>query len=221
MTTGANYNAGFSTAVMTESFDVVASTTCQSLPDYPLEGLGATGAFVNNKVVICGGTGGTNCYTLGRNEKTWTLIGNMIAYRAAAAAVAFNNKLVIFGGYDPDNNRLLSTEEIDVDTGTATAGPDMPFINGFHCAVKLDAKTALIIGGVTDDRTSTYFYDANAKTFTSGPSLMQGRGEHACAILDTGTERYVVASGGWLNGWFDSTEILDLNQPTLTWMTGL
>ena len=174
------------TSVKTESFDVDASTTCQSLPAFPSTSFGATGAFVNNKVVICGGAGlGTKCYTLGRNENTWTLSGNTIASRLGSASLEINNKLVIFGGL-----KLSSTEEIDVDTGTATAGPNMPLEIYLPCAVKLNTTTALIIGGYdgSSELRSTYFYDANVKSFTPGPYLKAGRYAHACSILNTGTE---------------------------------
>ena len=218
MTTG----SPTSTAVKTEAFDVVASTTCQSLPAYPFATEIATGAFVNSKLVICGGTFDTigRCYSLSQNEAAWKSSGNLIAPRKGAASAAVNNTLVIFGGYY--TTLIQSTEEIDVETGTATAGPNMPLAVKFHCAVTLNTTTVLIIGGFDGSSYfgSTYFYNVNVKSFTSGPSLTVARGYHGCSILTTGTERFVVVTGGFNGVKLDSTEVMDLNQPTM-WQTGL
>ena len=118
MTTGTPTSA----SVKTESFDLlVASTTCQSLPAYPLSVDSATGAFVNTKIVICGGDGGgspttSNCYTLSRNETAWKLSGNLITPRLGAASVEINSKLVIFGGYKKNTfnplKSLMGTMEL-------------------------------------------------------------------------------------------------------------
>ena len=216
-----------STSVKTESFDVVTLTTCQSLPAYPLAIGVATGAFVNSRVVICGGasfSATSQCYSIGKNETEWKLVGNMITPRYAAASVEINNKLVIFGGYDI-STIFQSTEEIDVETGTATAGPNMPLAIWGHCAVKLNTTTVLIIGGRPDESgylRSSYFYNAVLKTFEPGPLLNDKRAYHACSILNTGTEIFVVVAGGWNGaaGRLDSTEYMDVNQPTM-WKTGL
>ena len=212
----------------TESFDLAASTTCQSLPDYPLDVDSATGAFVSSRVVICGGfefSTTSQCYSLGQNETEWKPSGNMTALRHGAASVEINNKLVIFGGYY--NGHLQSTEEFNEETGTATAGPNMPLAVREHCAVKLNSTTALIIGGSGYEIAgtqrgylrSTYFYDANMKSFTPGPLLNDGREKHACSILNTGTESYVVITGGSNRAHLDSTEFMDVNEPTI-WKTG-
>ena len=212
-----------STSVKTESSDLVASATCQSIPAYPLSVGGATGAFVNSRVVICGGTPYTNqCYSLGQNENAWTPSANLTTPRGGAASVEMNNKLVIFGGYTGDTYiRLQSTEEIDVGTGTATTGPSMPLAIGWHCAVKLNATTALIVGGYgTNWLKSSYFYNSDEESFTAGPLLKHARGSLACSVLNTGTESYVVVAGGYNGAFLDSTEYMDLNDPT-SWKTGL
>ena len=212
------YTVDFSYVVGTESFDVLALTTCQSLPDYPLSVAEATGAFVNNKVVICGGDGGgTKCYTLGKDENTWTLIGNMNTARVGAVSVEINNKLVIFGG----QRFASSTEEFDVVAGTSTTGSDMPLAIIWSCAVKLDSSTVMIIGGNSGGfLKSTYFYNHNEKTFKAGPDFIVQRRNHACAILQTKIGSYVVVTGGWNGDYLDSTEFLDLNEPTV-WKAGL
>ena len=213
-----------STSVKTESFDAIAQTTCQSVPDYPLQVDEATGAFVNSKFVICGGRPTTsNCYTLSRNETAWKPSGNLVTPREAAASVEINNKLVIFGGYNA--GYLQSTEKFDGDNGISKAGTNMPWAIGYHCAVKVNETTALIIGGYGSSiLRSTYFYNANLKIFIPGPLLNVGRSGHGCSILNTGTERFVIVSGGYttLGGYrrLDSTEVMDLKQPTM-WKAGL
>jgi len=209
-------------SVKTEAFDAIASTTCQSLPDYPLPVYSATGAFISSKLVVCGGSYPvtTNCYTLSKNDNTWKLSGNLITPRYGAASVEINNKLVIFGGINNSGQYLQSTEEFDADNGISTAGPNMPLALSNHCAVKVNDTTVLIIGGFGSTYlSSTYFYNPELETFTAGPSLTEARANHACSILTTGTERYVIVSGGSAPV-LDSTEYMDVNQPTM-WKTGL
>ena len=191
------------------------------MPAYPMQVGFATGAFVNSRVVICGGLYPftSQCYSLGQNETAWKPSGNLTTPRWGAASVEMDNKLVIFGGYLYDH--LNATEEIDAETGTVSTGPTMPLGIAWHCAVKLNSTTALIIGG--DDGSSylrsSYFYDVKAKTFTSGPLLMEGRRYHGCSILNTGTDSFVVVAGGYNGTYMDSTEVMDLNEPTM-WKTG-
>ena len=211
-----------STSVKTETFDVATSTTCKSMPAYPLPIAEATGAFVNSRVVICGGYHPvtSQCYSLGQNENEWKPSGNLITPRYSAASAVINDKLIIFGGYNAGN--LQSTEEIDVAAGTASQGPSMPLAMVYHCAVKLNTSTVLIIGGYGSSYLrSTYFYSFKEKTFKAGPDLKATRSRHECALLDTGTASYVVVTGGYGDsGYLDSTEYMDCNEPTI-WKTGL
>ena len=211
------------TSVKTDSFDLVASTTCQSMPAYPLTVYHATGAFVSNRVVICGGTYPSvtsQCYSLGKNETEWKPSGNLITPRYGAASVEMHGKLLIFGGYNA--GYLQSTEEMDVEAGTTTIGPSMPLAIGYPCTVKINSSTVLIIGGIGSSYLkSTYFYSNNEKTFKAGPYLMVPRSYHTCNILSNGNGSYVVVTGGYDNGVYtDSTEYLDLDEPTI-WKTGM
>ena len=218
MTTG----SPTSTSVKTESFNLVASVTCQSMPDYPLAVWHAFGAFVNHRVVICGGYAPhiSQCYSLGSKETAWKLNGNLITARYGAASAEINDKLLIFGG-SGTTGYLQSTEELDVEAGTATQGPNMPLGIVYPCGVKINNSTVMIIGGYDGiARKSTYFYNYNGKTFTAGPDLIAARMWLACGILSNGIGSYVVVTGGYNGAYLDATEYLDLNDTTI-WKTGL
>lgn len=216
-----------STVGITESFDVVDRTACLSMPAYPFGVAEATGAFVNSRIVVCGGyldlmsTTTDQCYSLGPNETTWKPSGNLLTPRQAAASIVMNDKLLIFGGYNTAGY-LQSTEEMD-ETGKATLGPSMPLTIKHHCAVKINHNTAVIIGGADESSSIklTYFYNFDSKTFESGPDLMVARERHACGMLSSNGKSFVVVTGGKNGGVIlGSTEYMALDDLT-TWHQGL
>ena len=56
----------------------------------------------------------------------------------------------------------------------------------------------------------TFFFDSNEGKWTTGPSLIQARLEHAAGIVtdEVTGEQFVAATGGSYDGFLDSTGIL-------------
>ena len=108
-------------------------------------------------------------------------------------------------------------------------GPGLPISLFHHAIVKIDNEKVMVIGGRngpailahtgSDFSAQTHTYNQNYNKWSYGPSLIQGREDHAAGILtDEATlEEFVIITGGSLNGKeLKSTEILKRD----TWSSG-
>ena len=89
------------------------------------------------------------------------------------------------------------------------------------CMVKWDENTFLVIGGYAQYngggyRRDTYFVHLNNNTVTNGPSLQNGRQNHACQNMIVNDQEYVVVTGGGLM----STEVLSKSSYENGWKLG-
>ena len=147
------------TSVKTEAFDLDDSKTCQSLPNYPISVAWASGAFVNSRLLICGGAFLTTnhqklCYSIGPNEIEWTLSGELAVATSGAASLEINDTLLIMGGVSGYSQ--TRTAIFDAKTGTSTEGPNMEYLFYHSCAVKINSTTVLITGGYTQEIRTRY-----------------------------------------------------------------
>ena len=194
------------------------TVTCQDLENYPLEIRSGVGSNIGSFPAICGGHGygsGSSlnqCYRLVAGE--WQQFATMTLRRYGAAGIFLGNSLMVFGGYeDPGSGRLQSTEIINED-GQVSQGPLMPSAVYYHANAAVNASTFIISGGSTntnDQSPLTWYYNHVTQKFQPGPSLMEGREEHASGtVVDQETnENIVVVAGGYNNGdVLDSTELL-------------
>ena len=175
-------------------------TNCQSWATYPKAAYGgATGGFIGNTAVACGGQedGGNECYQV--NPSTSSFLTFMSASRVyGASTVVKGNKLWVTGGTDPV---LKTTEYIEAGLNYTTPGPDLPQPLGFHALVTLHDSVFMLIGGITDMKkylSDTYYFYEDTGEWIQAPSLKQGRSNHAAQVLvDTVTkEQTVVVAGG-------------------------
>ena len=128
---------------------VKGGNLCKNWQEFPISVLGATGGFVGDTVIICGGVDidlnhVDECYSL-TSEKA-TLVTHMTVWRARAASIVFNdNALWITGGYNHYFGVLASTEYV---TMTKTMpGPDLPIALEGHTMVAINKTCSMIIGG--------------------------------------------------------------------------
>ena len=88
-------------ATKTEVVDVVNGETCADLADFPLPNYNAVGANLDGTPVICGGydfsTTYQTCYKL--TISGWQQFTSMKNNRGEAAAVMFQKKFHVFGGW--------------------------------------------------------------------------------------------------------------------------
>jgi N-acetylneuraminic acid mutarotase len=141
----------------------------------------------------------------------WVELPHMLQPRAAAAAAAVGDRIIITGGVDA-NGALLNTTEI-FDGNSWTLGTPIPTPRQMLAAAS-DGKLVYTVGGTNGnaDLVAVEAYDPAAKTWTRLPDLSQPRSDLGVAIAD----RRLVAAGGLSAGQvLKSVAVLDLT--TKTW----
>jgi hypothetical protein len=203
------------------------------LDDYPFDQVAAAsgGLLKNNIVLICGGSSplvGINSSCFAITDTTIEPSVQLIYPRYGAASVVLNiNTLWITGGLINVTVRTRSTEFVNP-TGTRP-GPDLPHTVAWHCLVSLNETTVLLIGGEVPSGTvskNTWYYNNDHHTWTTGPSLINGRAHHSCAMfkrlwLNSPQHRYmntdtVIVAGGYNRGTLITTEFLNLDSNSWT-----
>jgi serine/threonine protein kinase/N-acetylneuraminic acid mutarotase len=121
----------------------------------------------------------------------WVELPHMLQPRAAAAAAAVGDRIVVTGGVDA-NGALLNTTEI-FDGDSWTLGAPIPTARQMLAAAS-DGKLVYAVGGTNgnSDLATVEAYDPAAKTWTPLPDLSQPRSDLGVAIAD----QRLVAVGG-------------------------
>ena len=200
MTSGWDGNFGLT---KTETLSIGMTSDPPNYPDHPRRMAGASGGFLNQDFVTCGGIDAVEgvedkCFKLGSVEPFAT----MMKKRADAASIVLEpGKLWILGGWDENLNELSSTEYIFSD-GRNEEGPPMPITHSQHALadhamVKINDTTSFLVGGWTGSYYSkrTWYYNGN---WHRGPDLKKGRSGHSVGIIrDSVTDQvYLVVAGG-------------------------
>ena len=204
----------------TETLTIGNNSQPQSqYPDHPRKIDGATGGFLNNDFITCGGydtvEGYTDkCYKLGSEVPFATM---MTKRWRAASIVLEPGKLWILGGVR-DDGRLSSTEYIFAD-GINEDGPPMPIALASHSMVKINDTTSILVGGFIGSGSSrkSWYYEGK---WLDGPDLQKARNFHSVELIrDSVTAQvYVVVAGGWDSSCLTDVEIMDLQENK--WETG-
>ena len=150
----------------------------------------------------------------------WT---TMITERQYALFVQIDsNKTLIIGGYNSKIFNALKSSELISSSGSQY-GKDFPVTIYYHCTFKINSTHGLVTGGYQDGSwsASTWFVELTTSTFTPGPTMKMKRAMHGCAAVHLGSKTYGIVSGGYHYGYLDSTEIIDLDQSSLTWTKGM
>ena len=87
-----------------------------------------------------------------------------------------------------------------------------------------NATNAIVTGGVQDRSTSanTWLVDLTTTKVTPGLTMKTKRYGHGCSIFHEGTKSFGIVSGGSGFGeYLDSTEMIDLDQESPTWIEGM
>ena len=149
----------------------------------------------------------------------WNNMGT--ARRYASALQIDPNHALIIGGYY--NWKDMKSTEIISSTGSKE-GKDFPVSISYHCSFTINSTHAMVTGGTPDGSKSpsTWFVDLTKTTFTPGPTMSSSRGFHGCATFHLGTKSFgIVAGGGDTYSTQIQTEIIDLDEESLTWTEGL
>ena len=197
---------------------------CQPWANHPTGTYLAAGAFLNQKLHICGGYNTNNystyetCFLISPTSAEPTL--NLTIGSDESAAINFQGKLWYTGGENLDTGSLMRTEILS--DAQVFPGPDLPYPVRGHCIVKVSEETILITGGATSGLTKTnnrqtWFYNANG--WTRGPDMIESRERHGCSSFWlNGVEIIAVSPGYGSSG--TSIEFLNLNQENPQWIQG-
>ena len=230
ITTGQAFNSPPATNRTTEVVDVVSGEPCADLADFPLQNYSdAVGANLDGIPVVCGGYySGANhqiCYKF--TISGWQEFASMKVYRGWAAAVLFQKKFHVFGGWSGLSGStvaLLQTSEIISIDGVVEYGPELPTAVMRHAITSINSTASILSGGSTSATAYsplTWYFNHETNVFSSGPSLLEGRIDHGSATcVDKVTKAKIPIVTGGYNGAYgaelDSTELLINGQ----WQSG-
>jgi hypothetical protein len=131
----------------------------------------------------------------------------LLAERVGATATALaSGKILIAGGTDSAGTPTNTAEVFDPTTGKTTATlNNMSSPRAVHSATLLGNNTVLIAGGATDNTgdltNSADIYNPSTNSFTATGAMLEARGAHAAALLDTGSlSGQVLIAGGFTGG---------------------
>ncbi len=224
MTTGYPINNHSQT---TEIFDLEhPEYSCSGIGDYYARIGNAAGGLLRGRFpLICGGNfqsnvRSTNCYVVGNSS----IAARITEGRSFPAALVVNDgeALWLTGGtkYSSSTVYLNTTEYIYLDGAQPEAGPDMPLPLVGHCLVRLDRKSAMLIGGYQGDwgdyEHRTWLFDFDEQKWTPGPNMTHGKTNPACGLIRdsvTGESIVVVTTG-----WGDSESRHHLTNSTELWV---
>ena len=221
MTSGSGYNSHYLSETEILNFGNTVGQSPQ-FQDHPKSIYGATGGFLNEEFITCGGyildeLLANKCFKLGSEGPFVT----MYKERFRAASVFLNpGKLWILGGADKYFDSLSSTEYIFAD-GRNHDGPPMPIGLTGHAMVKINQSIPFLVGGLDNDGFSnrTWFYDGK---WLEGPDLQKARYQHSVGTLrDPVTAQvYIVVAGGWGMGMEILNDVEILSVTGTAWETG-
>ena len=183
-------------------------TYSMTLGNYPEKISYATGGFINDTVLVCGGDGtyyasGDKCYSISKGQRSFEFKANMAEERIKASNAILQEKMWLTGGHSGHAQYITkSTEFIKPDKNLPKI--DLPEPIYSHTITYLNDTTSILIGGcvsisdtpVISDK--TYFFNHLDNTWTNGASLLKGRREHTAGVIkDLGNDReHIVVVGG-------------------------
>ena len=217
VTSGYGYSGDLSN---TENIDIDNYSEPPNYLDHPRRIHGATGGFLHQDFVTCGGRDlnedvTNKCYMLGSEEPFATMMKERLL---AASIVLEPGKLWILGG--SDTGYVFSSTEYIFADGRNEEGPPMPIVLWGHAMVKINDTTSFLVGGlrIQDLSEKTWYYNGK---WLDGPDLKTARWGHSVGIIrDSVTDQvYLIAAGGYLiNTSLKDVEILSVTGTA--WETG-
>ena len=130
----------------------VEGKLCSRTPErFPLPIQSASGGFVGDTVIICGGTGyppdylqSKECYSLKKNE-SWKKLNDLNQIKSSASSIVMDDSLYMIGGSGSCEHNQSSSESISKD-GVVTQEPNYPFCVDDHSTVAINDTTSITIG---------------------------------------------------------------------------
>lgn len=122
----------------------------------------------------------------------WTLLSARGQPRMSHSATLLDSgKVLIVGGYAPNQNALVSCELFDPLTGRFEAAAPLPAARMQHTATLLNNGLVMVAGGAAQpfgtDQLETYLYDPVSNGWRPGPPMLRGHKGHTATQLPDGT----------------------------------
>jgi serine/threonine protein kinase/N-acetylneuraminic acid mutarotase len=183
----------------------------QTRPSLPIPLHHATATTYRGEMVVIGGTSDNLADASNKvfafRGGNWTELPNLIHARAAAAAAAVGDKLVVVGGQD--NKQLVKQTEV-FDGNSWTEAPDMP-TGREHLAAVSDGVYVYAVGGrnLSADENFNAFerFDPASGNWEQLPEMPTPRGSYGAAFIDG---RIVVVGGEEPTQVLNTVEMYDI-----------
>jgi hypothetical protein len=232
MQTGGNFRAtallppgrllvtgGMSTA-STEIYDLATGVWTLAAPMTMSRHYHTATTLLSGKVLVAAGHGSPVCcertselYDPARD--TWTRTGSLASARVYHTATLLQSgQVLVVGGMGSDLAVLASAELYDPATGAWTSAGSLAVGRFDHTATLLPSGEVLVAGGVVSIETganappptsSAELYDPGTRTWMTVAPLLEGRTDHATALLQSG--EVLVVGGIGASGSLASAEI--------------
>ena len=176
----------------------------------PLEG--ATGVFVKDMVLVCGGSNPEDyqdeCHTLHKGKTNFEFYKKLQEKRTLASSTVVQENMWITGGFNETNSFLKSTEFIRPQHSYTilnyTQNIDLPVPIRNHVILNLNETTSILLGGFLSYGFSdyTYFFNHVSNTWIIGPQMLNRRWDHTAGLIkDKGNgKEHIVVVGGHNHG---------------------
>jgi N-acetylneuraminic acid mutarotase len=183
----------------------------QTRPPLPIPLHHATATTYRGEMVVIGGASDNLADASNKvfafRGGSWTELPNLIHARAAAAAAAVGDKLVVVGGQD--NKQLVKQTEV-FDGNSWTEAPDMP-TGREHLAAVSDGVYVYAVGGrnLSADENFNAFerFDPASGNWEQLPEMPTPRGSYGAAFIDG---RIVVVGGEEPTQVLNTVEMYDI-----------
>ena len=177
---------------------------------HPISISGATGVYVDDRIIICGGeysyplisneiyTLTDRCYQLMKGAESFELLQYMEQERLYAKSIKFQEEMIVSGGRKDTD--VYGTGEFIDSQHTIIQLPEGLY---GHAFLNINESTSIIIGGkatvISNEYSKkTHYYNHYKKEWTSGPELNIGRAFHTAGVLvdHDSNQQHIAVIGG-------------------------
>ena len=168
----------------------------------------------DHKIIICGGSfNEKRCLEMVSN--TWVQHSSLNQKRRCASAISMESGSFFFGGIDSK----ATWEWLPSGSSKWIPGNSSIPVPGIKrgCAVKISQNEIALIGGRESPRKLISYNTKTGQWKNYGNILKEGRSGHACVLFN---EKIFVVGGNSEADYFNSTEVIDLRDLTISTLSG-
>jgi len=164
-------------------FSGKSNVRCPSIPSIRTPRTGFTAAYVNGRVISCGGLDPSliddypECYALGPDLSKWEYIGYLSGVSHGFASSVVNGKWVITGGADIRGHS--STAVTVFDGFHFHTEFRMPSTRLHHCQLTINSTSFLI----ADGKEGTYLFNFETEVWETLDDLRNAEENYLCSLI--------------------------------------